>query len=227
MSPLALGFRATSARLSLPGLAVALLLALVFAALVADLDPGRATTAADHALITAAFGLALPLLAYLTAEAALGGGRFGRAMRVVSRHGGSSRLAAFGQVAALAGALALAAAAVACSALVSAYSLFDPRFWSDLARTLPIALLAGLAYGAWYALASSFGAEGGGRKWLLGLDWLLGATNGVFALPWPRAHVRNLLGGTPLLEMSQAQSLGVLVAGTGLAVLLALARSKN
>jgi hypothetical protein len=227
MTSMALGFRATSARLLLPGLALALLAAIVFAAWAADLDPGRASLAADHALTTAAFGLALPFLAYLTAEAAFGGRRFGRSARIVSRHGGSALLSSLGQIAALASALSIGAASIACAALLSAYSPMDPRLWPDLAATLPIALLAGVTYAAWYALAASFGAEGGGRKWLLGFDWVLGASNGVLALPWPRAHLRNLLGGAPVLEMSQPQALGVLVVGTSLAMVIALVRSKR
>jgi hypothetical protein len=167
----------------------------------------------------------LPVLAYLTSEAAFSGTRFGRSTRIVSRHGGSGRLAALGQAAALAGALAIGATCIACGVLVSAYPVSDPRLWTDLAATLPIALLAGVAYAAWYALASSFGREGGGRKWLLGCDWILGASSGVAALPWPRGHLRNLLGGTPILEMSQAQALWVLVAGTSLALAFALTRS--
>jgi hypothetical protein len=225
MSSLALGFRAGSARLLLPGLAFALLAAIVLSAWAADLAAEGARVAADRALTTAAFGLALPILAYLTAEAAFGGSRFGKSTRLVARHGGSGRLASLGQATALAGALALGAACIAGAALVSAYPLGDPRLWSDLGATLPIALVAGIAYAGWYAFASSFGAAGGGRKWLLGFDWILGASSGVFALPWPRGHVRNLLGGTPIVEMSQSQALWVLVAGTSLAMVFALVRS--
>jgi hypothetical protein len=38
------------------------------------------------------------------------------------------------------------------------------------------------------------------------IDWLLGANGGVTALLAPRAHLRNLLGGAPPMDLSQRAS---------------------
>ncbi|MDQ2644325.1 MAG: hypothetical protein M3020_10955 [Myxococcota bacterium] len=208
----------------------ALLVACVAIALgpvVAKLSPSSGASAADDALRAGVFGIALPLAAYLSAEAVLQGKNLDQAARRVARYGVSGRLAGLGLVLALA-AVSIAAALLGCvAALLSAYPAHGSDFYGDLFRSLPIAATAGAAYAGWYALASCFGARGGGRKWLLGLDWVLGATSGIWAAPWPRGHVRNLLGGSPVLELSQAGAFGVLLLGTSLAVLAALAHSHD
>jgi hypothetical protein len=173
------------------------------------------------------FGVALPLLAYFASELVFSATRLDRAARVVARHGVSGRAAGFGFCLALGLALALGAVLMTVAALFSAYPTADSRLWSDLRLSVPIAVVAGAAYAGWYALASSFGRLGGGRKWFLGLDWILGSSTGSLSLLWPRGHVRNLLGGAPVAELSQSWSFGVLVVGTSLAALIGLVRSDD
>jgi len=206
------------------------LLACALAALgpmLAKLVKSSGSAAADDALRAGLFGVALPLGAYLAAEAVFRGKNLSHAARGVARHGVSARRAGLGLVLALV-AMLVAATLLGCvAALTAAYPAFDDEFFADLVRSLPVAAIAALAYAGWYALASSFGARGAGRKWFLGLDWVLGASSGVAAAPWPRGHVRNLLGGSPVLDLSQAAAFGVLLAGTSLAVALAIARSRD
>jgi hypothetical protein len=228
VNPLALGFRQGAARLLASGGATLVLLAAgILSAAVASLGTERGRTAADLALISAAFGVALPLLSFFAAELVLAGQRLDRALRVLTRHGISGRNAGAGLALALAAASAAVALTVTICSLLAAYPASDPRLWAELAQTIPIATLAGVAYAGWYTLASSFGANGGGRKWLLVLDWVFGASSGWLALPFPRGHLRNLLGGAPVAEMSQGWAFGVLVVGTGLALAIGLFRSAD
>jgi hypothetical protein len=78
--------------------------------------------------------------------------------------------------------------------------------------------LTGAAYAGLFAIASLFGEAGTAA---LVLDWLFGPGAGVFALLWPRAHARNLFGGEPVLDGSQALAALVLallaVSGVGVA----------
>ena len=201
--------------------------AISFGPLIAKLARGSGASAADDALQAGVFGLALPFAAYLTAEAVLQSKNLDQAARSVARYGVSGRLAGLGLVLAIAAVLIGAALLGSAAALTAAYPAHDSEFFWDLFRSLPIAATAGAAYAGWYALASCFGARGGGRKWLLGLDWILGASDGFLAAPWPRGHVRNLLGGSPVLELSQTGAFGVLLLGTSLAVLAAVARSRD
>jgi hypothetical protein len=201
--------------------------AISFGLLIAKLAPGSGESAADDALQAGVFGIALPLAAYLTAEAVLQRKSLDQAARGLARYGVSGRLAGLGLVLAIAAVLIGLALLGCAAALIAAYPAHDSQFFSDLFRSLPIAVTAGAAYAGWYALASCFGARGGGRTWLLGLDWIFGASDGFLAAPWPRGHIRNLLGGSPVLELSQTGAFGVLLLGTSLAVFAAIARSRD
>jgi hypothetical protein len=201
--------------------------AISFGPLIARLARGSSASAADDALRAGVFGVALPLAAYLTAEAVLQRKTLDQAARSFARYGVSGRLAGLGLILAIAAVLIGSALLGCAAALAAAYPTHDSEFFLDLFRSMPIAATAGAAYAGWYALASCFGARGGGRKWLLGLDWILGTSDGFLAVPWPRGHVRNLLGGSPVLELSQPGAFGVLLLGTSLAVFAAVARSRD
>lgn len=228
MKAVELGFKQGVLRLRTPpGLVPVLLAAGALCAAVAGAGPERGSAAADRALEAAAFGVTFPLLAFLAAEVSASNARLDRAARGLTRHGLSARLAGAGLALALGAALVAAALLVTACSLFGAYAMTDSRLWNDLARTIPIATLAGSAYAAWYWLASSFGAKGGGRKWFLISDWVFGTTSGWLSLPFPRGHVRNLLGGAPVLELGQSASFGVLLLGTALAVGVGLTRSAD
>ena len=55
-------------------------------------------------------------------------------------------------------------------------------------------------YALYFGAASLLGKRGGGRKWALIIDFVLGAGSSALAAPWPRGHVRNLLGGEPVVD---------------------------
>jgi hypothetical protein len=167
--------------------------------------------AADHALLGFYGPLVLPLLAYTLVGAVVGG---------QSLSSSTAPLVALGAQPTRASAVALLVAAAACAgagALVAgvvamlAHGTGDPPLARDTIVSAYAGGLGGTAYAAWFVLGASLGKRGGGRPVLLVVDWLLGATDGAASLATPRGHVRNLLGGTAPMDLSQRASAGVLV----------------
>jgi hypothetical protein len=91
--------------------------------------------------------------------------------------------------------------------------------------TCPVAALAGAGYGAWFLLGSTF-ARGNGRSVCFLLDLLLGGTR-MAALLVPRGHLRSLLGGARVADLSPRQSSLVLLVLTLVCAGLAVARSSR
>jgi len=110
-----------------------------------------------------------------------------------------ANLAVLGLLLNYAAGMALVAALLTAAALLGTGAQ-----WNDASMSIAIALASGAVYALWFGMASLLGARGGGRRWALALDLLLGAGSSYLAVPWPRAHIRNLLGGAPALELSQA-----------------------
>jgi hypothetical protein len=160
--------------------------------------------AADSALEGPVFGLALPILAYLLIERACDAQRLDRSVDTVARYGADRRAVMLGVLLTSAAWMAIASALLTLTALLGAHSLHDGNFGSDLRASLVIAAVSGAVYALWFGAASLIGKRGGGRKWALILDFILGSGSSALAAPWPRAHARNLLGGTPVLDMSQS-----------------------
>jgi hypothetical protein len=69
-----------------------------------------------------------------------------------------------------------------------------------------IGALGGAVYAVWFSLGSLFGKAGNGRSVALALDWVLGSATSAIAVPWPRAHLRSLLGGELVLGLPEYQS---------------------
>ena len=86
----------------------------------------------------------------------------------------------------------------------------DPWFARDLLTSAWLGGFAGISYACWFALASMFGPAGGGRTFALLIDWILGSGATALSVPWPRGHLRNLLGAEPVLAMPQWSALAVL-----------------
>ena len=107
-------------------------------------------------------------------------------------------------------------------AAASARGFADPAFVSDVFASLWSGALGGAGYAGLFAVASLFARRG--RIAALVLDWLLGSGAGALALPWPRGHARNLFGGEPVLDGSQAFAAFVLVALAVTGILVASAR---
>jgi hypothetical protein len=194
------------ARERLRGLGAPLVLALSCAAVYAIGVLERrhdAAGAADSTLTGAAFGVALPILAYLLCDRVCAGQGLARSVDVIARHGANRRAAVLGLLLATALCMALACALLASAALLAAGAPGSSAFGRDLRISIGIALLSGGVYALWFGFASLFGKRGGGRKWALFTDFVFGAGSSLLALPWPRGHVRNLLGGTPVHALSQ------------------------
>lgn len=166
----------------------------------------------------ATFGLMLPLLTFCLSS------RVGSDLSTLlgsgwPRYGADRRVFAVGRL----GFPLLAACAIAALGAVLALGLSIAS--SDPSLALPLGLTTGIgavvliaalgsaSYVAGFAVAQLLGGALGRALFLVG-DWLLGAGTGVTALPWPRAHLRALLGGDAVLGMSALQATGCLLALT-------------
>jgi hypothetical protein len=184
-----------------------------------------AASAPDDALRGAVFGIALPLLAYLVSERVCDGQRLDRSVDAVARYGSNRRAALLGTLLASALISALAGALITVAALLGAHAPHSRSLAADLHASVGIALLAGAVYALYFGAASLLGQRGGGRKWALIIDFVLGAGGSALAAPFPRGHVRNLLGGEPVVELSQASAWLALGAIGVVCVTLSLVRT--
>jgi hypothetical protein len=190
---------------------IAALLASAFVLGLAGVLEGQATASASTAraiqlrlLHGVAFGLVVPLFAFATT------GRLGASapelMRASwTRYGGRRRGYALGHLALatlLTGLVAAAAGwfALGLGSATSAPALALPLSGGNLVAVVWVGLLGGFAYVAGLCLAQVLGGRLGRLAFLAG-DWLLGSGTSVLALPWPRAHLRTLLGGAAPLEL--------------------------
>lgn len=163
-------------------------------------------SAPDDVLGGAVFGVALPLFAYLVSERACDGARLDRSVDCVARYGENRRAALLGVLLASALCCAVSGALLTVSALLGAHASHSATLLNDLRASVGIALIAGVVYALYFGAASLIGKRAVGRKWALVIDWLFGAGGSALAAPWPRGHVRNLLGGSPVLELTQASA---------------------
>jgi hypothetical protein len=213
VNDLRIGARLALARLR--GASSALVLAIsalaVFAAAVLE-RRSNAASAADDVLSGVAFGIAVPVLAYLISERACDGQRLDRSVDSVARYGADRRRAALGVLLTSALATALGGAFLVLIAMLGAHSLRDASLAFDLRSSVGIALVSGFAYALCFGAASLLGKRGGGRKWALIADFTIGTGASTFAALCPRSHVRNLLGGTPALDLSQRGAWFALIA---------------
>lgn len=162
--------------------------------------------AADTVLMGAVFGVALPIFAYLLSDRVCAGQQLSRSVDVLARHGTDRRALVLGLLLGSALCVALASALLTTAALLGARAPSSSVFLHDFRISVGISLLAGEVYALWFGVASLFGKRGGGRKCALIVDFLLGASGSLLAAPLPRGHVRNLLGGTPVSDFSQASA---------------------
>jgi hypothetical protein len=212
VSSLLAGAAVASCRLRRPRAALPPVFALVFVVVAALLERRVGLTRApDRALVGAVFGLALPLLAYSMLSCATDQSRLETAVWEVGRHGASRRLGAAGLIAVTAVCLASLGALLAAVAVALTRRVGDAQLASDLVASAWLGLVGGASYACWFALASTFGSRGGGRVVALLVDWILGSGVTALAAPWPRGHLRNLLGTTPVLDMPQWSALAALL----------------
>jgi hypothetical protein len=174
---------------------------------------------ADHVLIETYGALVLPVLAYVIVGAVFGARSVSESTRALVALGANSVMAAMAAVAVAVSACALGGAALAAAVALIAHGTADPPMALDALTSAYAGALGGAAYAAWLTLGTALGRRGGGRVALLVVDWVLGAGSGATAAITPRAHLRNMLGGTPpmnLPESSSACALVILTIGCGL-----------
>ncbi|HYP91211.1 MAG TPA: hypothetical protein VEQ59_23760, partial [Polyangiaceae bacterium] len=166
-----------------------------------------------------AFGVALPLACYFLVGRVCAGSSSKEAVAPLARHGMDRYALTLGL--GVPPAIVAALFAAISSALVIAVTrgTADARLLADTLTSAWIGLLAGAAYVFAFLGASAYGRAGRGRTWLLAADFVLGAGDSLLAFPWPKAHIRNLLGGSAALELSQLGALLALL-GTSFAFLL-------
>jgi hypothetical protein len=186
-----------------------------------------ASHGADDVLVEAFGALVLPLLAYTLAGATLGARSVTGSTAPLVAFGASRAQAAAVTVGVGMAASALAGALVAVAVAVTAHGSADPPATHDALVSGYVGALGGAAYGAWFLLGAGFGRRGGGRLAALLVDWLLGAGGGVTALLSPRAHVRNLLGGAPPMDLSERASAAALAVLALACALGAVARGQR
>jgi hypothetical protein len=205
---------------------VTTLAALLLIALAGLLEAHAGGTRANQLRLLegATFGLVLPLSSF-----ALSARLEGRLEQILGaywpRHGADRRAYALGRLA-LCGAIACGIGILGASlALGVSNASAEPApgaplglltgFWA----LSGVAAQAALSYAACFGLAQLLAGAWGRALFLLG-DWVLGSGLGIAALPWPRAHLRTLLGGTPALGMNPWQAslclLGLTLLGVGL-----------
>ena len=180
--------------------------------------------AVDATLTGAVFGWTIPLLAYVAVARVSRYGRLDDSAVDLVRHGGDRRaiVASFMLMTAarvsVVGAL-LAALGVLVSSVGEASTIR-----ADALTSAWLGALGGAAYVAWFSLGSLWGKTGRGRLLSLVLDWVLGATSSAVALPWPRAHLRCLLGGELVVGLPAWQSSALLGLFAGLYFLACMLR---
>jgi hypothetical protein len=167
------------------------------------LEPAQA---ADVALTGAVFGWAIPLLAYSAVARVSRYGRLDDASREIARHGGDRRMTVAYFVLMTAARVGVVGGLLSAMTVLLASSGAAAAIRVDALTSGWIGALGGVAYVTWFSLGSMWGREGRGRLIALVLDWVLGAGASFIAAPWPRAHLRSLLGGELVLGLPAWQS---------------------
>jgi hypothetical protein len=171
----------------------------------------RSSQGASHVLVGIYAALAVPLMAYAIVGTVLGTRGIANCTQSLVTFGAPpARTAAVAILVAMTQ-CALAGAALAAAVAVVAHGPGDPPPARDALASAYAGALGGSAYAGWFSLGTAFGRRGGGRTLLLIADWVLGATRGAGALFTPRAHLRNVLGGAPPMDLSEAASAFALV----------------
>lgn len=174
--------------------------------------------AADRALVGATFGAAVPVFCYVAFGIVHRRAPTAALLDPFARHGADRRLLALGLFVALGIAAAVLAAFLGIVTVLAARLPSDPELARDLFACSWSGASIGAAYVGLFAVGSMWGQNG--RLVLLFADFIFGSGSGVLALPFPRGHARNLLGGEPVLGMSQSSALLLLwlfaVLGVGL-----------
>ncbi len=180
------------------------------------------SSSADNALVSVAFGIVIPLFC-LSAVSRAFPERLDQSAAPLTRHGADRRWLLLGATSALFASTGCVGAALAGAVRALGGSVVA-RGTGDVLACIWIGGLAAVTYSAWFLLGATFGARGRGRWVALLLDWALGIGTGLVALPWPRGHLRSLLGGAQVAGLEQSHSSALLLVLVAVYVTLALTR---
>jgi hypothetical protein len=191
--------------------------AVSFVSLVALLERSNSNTGAvDRALLGAVFGWVLPLFGLFLVRLLRDPEGLEGPLSALARSGRNRRQLTLGAL--LGMTAALAGVGVSCAWATLAVGYDGPHsstFLADGLTTSWIAALGALAYIGWFSLWSRFAWHA--SLWVgLAVDLALGSSRGILGLLTPRAQLSNLLGGLPVLDLSQPTSTLILL---GLSVL--------
>jgi hypothetical protein len=205
--------RAPVARLLRSGRTAASVLAWcgIAAALAVAAREGGWVHGADRVLIGPYGSLVLPLLAYTVVGAVLGSKAFATSVAPLVALGAPPARAILAAMSVAVFACAALGAALGVTVALVAHGAGDPSPLRDATASAYAAGLGGAAYAAWFSLGAAMVRGGVGRAGLLVADWVIGAGDGATAVLAPRAHVRNLLGGPPPIDLAQSTSAAALV----------------
>lgn len=187
-------------------------------------EVGAAVVAADVTLGGITFGVCLPLVAYAFVARVSGRGRLDDAALPLTRHGASRRAAVLGIIVQTCLRVSVIGALLGLVAVAGARGQINTVALVDALTAAWIGALGGVAYTAWLSLGSLFGRAGGGRRLGLFVDFVAGAGSSAAAWPWPRAHVRSLIGGDLVLGMPSWESSLLLAALSAVYLLLCVLR---
>ncbi len=164
-----------------------------------------------------AFGLVLPLFAF-AASRRDGGSRSQLMLMAWPRHGGNRQGYALGRQLLVVLLTGLVIGVVGLLALglgdaTSAPGAELPLSGTNLLAVLWVGALGAASYVGGLSLAHQYGGNIGRTLFLIG-DWAFGSGASLLALPWPRAHLRALLGGSAPLGLSTRDTALYLLAFT-------------
>jgi hypothetical protein len=171
------------------------------------IERARGTTSGPtDVLVGPVFGLVVPLAIFSIVRRVSGTGNLNQAIDACSIHGSSRRTVACGLIAGVALSAAVTAIALSSIALFLTRGVGDRALPNDLVTTGWIAALGATTYSTLFLWGAQMGKRGIGIPLFLIADWLLGSSATFAALPWPRAHIFNLLAGIAPLEMPPYQA---------------------
>jgi hypothetical protein len=173
------------------------------------------------------FGLVLPLASFAVVIEATARRRLADSTWSAARFGVARRDVALGIGLVAALAAALLAALFAMFAVASAFSMGAASPLSDAFVSARIGAFTGAAYAGWFLFGATFFDRGRGAWIVLILDFLLGGTNSVFGVLFPRGNAKNLLGDTAPLGIFQSSSSTVLVVSALVLWMLAALRCRD
>ncbi len=221
-SAVACGARLGQARLLVRPFWLIALLCVSLAATAGWIERSVALPGAVDRALGEVFRLVVPLLAFLLVNLTVGARRLGDSVWGAARFGLSRRKLAFGLVlSAMAASAAVAVVAVELTVVVAGPGPLG--LGRELWTSGWIAALSAATYAAWFAAGSTWLRAGRGRWIPLAADFTLGMGSGLWAVPWPRPHVRSLVGDLAPLDLPQPVSAGwLLLSALGLALAASL-----